>query len=62
MIMAAIVQTVSRFHVIWLCLIPRTSVTSAVNLVGLVCFGIAVILTVISGVNYIYKNREILKK
>ena len=37
-------------------------VMMTVNLVGLVCFGIAVILTVISGVNYIYKNREILKK
>lgn len=37
-------------------------VMMTVNLVGLVCFGVAVILTVISGVNYIYKNREILKK
>lgn len=38
------------------------TVMMIVNLIGLVCFGIAVILTVISGVNYIYKNREILKK
>ena len=33
-----------------------------INYVGLACFAIAVILTVISGINYIYKNREVLKK
>ncbi len=31
MIMAAIVRIVNRFHVIWLCLIPNTSVIRAVN-------------------------------
>lgn len=35
---------------------------SAVNIVGLVLLGIAALLTVISGVNYIVKNRQVLKE
>ena len=33
-----------------------------INYIGLACFALAVILTVISGINYLVKNREILKK
>lgn len=41
---------------------PLAVASSAVNMAGLVCFGIAVILTIISGVNYLVKNREVLKQ
>ena len=34
----------------------------AVNIVGLVLLGIAAALTVVSGVNYVVKNREVLKE
>ncbi|MBQ7642807.1 MAG: hypothetical protein IJS67_02785, partial [Clostridia bacterium] len=30
-----------------------------VDIVGLVCFGISVVLTVYSGINYLVKNREV---
>lgn len=30
--------------------------------IGLICFAVSVLLTIISGVNYIVKNREVLKK
>lgn len=33
-----------------------------INYIGLACFALAVILTIISGINYLVKNREILKK
>jgi len=34
----------------------------AVNIVGLVLLGIAAALTIVSGVNYVVKNREVLKE
>lgn len=33
-----------------------------INYVGLACFAVSVLLTVISGVNYLVRNREVLKK
>ena len=35
---------------------------SAINIVGLVLLGIAAFLTIVSGVNYIVKNRQVLKE
>lgn len=33
-----------------------------VNVIGLVCFGISVLLTVVSGVSYLVKNKEVFKE
>ena len=40
-----------------LVLVP--SVGKILDYVGLVCFGISVILTVISGISYLVKNKEV---
>ena len=39
-----------------------TMCSKIINYVGLGCFAISVILTIISGINYIVKNIEVLKK
>ena len=34
----------------------------AVNIIGLILFAVAIVLTVLSGINYIVKNIQVLKK